>query len=158
MLQPYNTDERKREYEEKGITPAIYFSMPRKDYVISDVVKGDVVFEVCSTGDFALLRSNGMPTYNYACVIDDGLMKITHVLRGDDHLSNTVKQVALYEAFGWPTPIFGHVSMILGPDGSKLSKRHGATSVEEFKSRGYLRSTGQFSSTPWMVTSRKKRY
>jgi len=65
-------------------------------------------------------------------------MKITHVLRGDDHLSNTVKQVALYEAFGWPTPIFGHVSMILGPDGSKLSKRHGATSVEEFKSRGYL--------------------
>jgi len=138
MLQPYNTDERKREYEEKGITPAIYFSMPRKDYVISDVVKGDVVFKAGSTGDFALLRSNGMPTYNYACVIDDGLMKITHVLRGDDHLSNTVKQVALYEAFGWPTPIFGHVSMILGPDGSKLSKRHGATSVEEFKSRGYL--------------------
>lgn len=138
MLQPYNTDERKREYEEKGITPAIYFSMPRKDYVIDDVVKGEVIFKAGSTGDFALLRSNGMPTYNYACVVDDGLMKITHVLRGDDHLSNTVKQVALYEAFGWPTPVFGHVSMILGPDGSKLSKRHGATSVEEFKSRGYL--------------------
>lgn len=138
MLEPYNTEERKREYEEKGLRPAIYFSMPRKDYIINDVVKGEVVFKAGSVGDFALLRSNGMPTYNYACVIDDGLMKITHVLRGDDHLSNTVKQVALYEAFGWDTPVFGHVSMILGPDGSKLSKRHGATSVEEFKSRGYL--------------------
>jgi nondiscriminating glutamyl-tRNA synthetase len=138
MLEPYNTPERKREYEEKGLRPAIYFSMPRKDYVINDVVKGEVVFKAGSVGDFALLRSNGMPTYNYACVIDDGLMKITHVLRGDDHLSNTVKQVALYEALGWPVPVFGHVSMILGPDGSKLSKRHGATSVEEFKARGYL--------------------
>lgn len=138
MLESYNTPERKKEYEEKGLRPAVYFSMPRKDYVINDVVKGEVVFKAGSVGDFALLRSNGMPTYNYACVIDDGLMKITHVLRGDDHLSNTVKQVALYEAFGWPTPVFGHVSMILGPDGSKLSKRHGATSVEEFKSRGYL--------------------
>ncbi|AFG34605.1 glutamyl-tRNA synthetase [Fervidobacterium pennivorans DSM 9078] len=138
MLEPYNTAERKREYEEKGLRPAIYFSMPRKDYVINDVVKGEVVFKAGSVGDFALLRSNGMPTYNYACVIDDGLMKITHVLRGDDHLSNTVKQVALYEALGWPVPVFGHVSMILGPDGSKLSKRHGATSVEEFKARGYL--------------------
>jgi len=138
MLEPYNTPERKREYEEKGLRPAIYFSMPRKDYVINDVVKGEVVFKAGSVGDFALLRSNGMPTYNYACVVDDGLMKITHVLRGDDHLSNTVKQVALYEAFGWPIPVFGHVSMILGPDGSKLSKRHGATSVEEFRARGYL--------------------
>lgn len=138
MLEPYNTPERKKEYEEKGLRPAIYFSMPRKDYVINDIVKGEVAFKAGSVGDFALLRSNGMPTYNYACVIDDGLMKITHVLRGDDHLSNTVKQVALYEAFGWQTPVFGHVSMILGPDGSKLSKRHGATSVEEFKARGYL--------------------
>ncbi|WP_448375935.1 glutamate--tRNA ligase [Fervidobacterium sp.] len=138
MLETYNTPERKKEYEAKGLRPAIYFSMPRKDYVIDDVVKGEVVFKEGSVGDFALLRSNGMPTYNYACVIDDGLMKITHVLRGDDHLSNTVKQVALYEAFGWPVPVFGHVSMILGPDGSKLSKRHGATSVEEFKARGYL--------------------
>ncbi|MFN3328349.1 MAG: glutamate--tRNA ligase, partial [Fervidobacterium pennivorans] len=138
MLEPYNTAERKKEYKEKGLKPAIYFSMFRKDYVINDIVKGEVVFKAGSVGDFALLRSNGMPTYNYACVIDDGLMKITHVLRGDDHLSNTVKQVALYEAFGWSTPVFGHVSMILGPDGSKLSKRHGATSVEEFKARGYL--------------------
>lgn len=138
MLEPYNTIERKREYQQKGLKPAIYFSMNRKDYVINDIVKGEVVFKAGSVGDFALLRSNGMPTYNYACVIDDGLMKITHVLRGDDHLSNTVKQVALYEAFGWSTPVFGHVSMILGPDGSKLSKRHGATSVEEFKARGYL--------------------
>lgn len=138
MLEAFTTEERKREYAEKGLRPAIYFSMPRKDYVINDVVKGEVHFKAGSVGDFALLRSNGMPTYNYACVIDDGLMRITHVLRGDDHLSNTVKQIALYEALGWPIPIFGHVSMILGPDGSKLSKRHGATSVEEFRNRGYL--------------------
>lgn len=138
MLEPYNTSKRKKEYIEKGLRPAIYFSIERKDYIINDIVKGEVVFKAGSVGDFALLRSNGMPTYNYACVIDDGLMEITHVLRGDDHLSNTVKQVALYEAFKWDIPIFGHVSMILGPDGSKLSKRHGATSVEEFKARGYL--------------------
>jgi len=138
MLEVYTTEERKREYKEKGLRPAIYFSMPRKDYVVHDVVKGEVYFKAGSVGDFALMRSNGMPTYNYACVIDDGLMKITHVLRGDDHLSNTVKQIALYEALGWPVPVFGHVSMILGPDGSKLSKRHGATSVEEFRNRGYL--------------------
>ncbi|MGC8903225.1 MAG: glutamate--tRNA ligase [Fervidobacterium sp.] len=138
MLEVYNTPERKKEYEEKGLRPAIYFAMPRKDFIINDIVKGEVLFKAGSVGDFALLRSNGMPTYNYACVVDDGLMKITHVLRGDDHLSNTVKQVALYEAFGWSTPVFGHVSMILGPDGSKLSKRHGATSVEEFKSKGYI--------------------
>lgn len=138
MLEVYNTPQRRAEYAARGLQPAIYFSMPRKDYLVSDVVKGEVHFKAGSVGDFAILRSNGMPTYNYACVIDDGLMGITHVLRGDDHLSNTVKQLALYEALGWPTPIFGHVSMILGPDGSKLSKRHGATSVEEFRDRGYL--------------------
>ncbi|MBO8160829.1 MAG: glutamate--tRNA ligase [Thermosipho sp. (in: Bacteria)] len=138
MLESFTTPERKKEYEEKGLKPAIYFSMPRKEYVLNDIVKGEVVFKEGTVGDFAIIRSNGIPIYNFACVIDDYLMKITHVIRGDDHLSNTVKQIALYEAFGWETPQFGHVSMILGPDAKKLSKRHGATSVEEFKERGYL--------------------
>ncbi|SHH33694.1 glutamate--tRNA ligase [Thermosipho atlanticus] len=138
MLKEFTTPERIREYKEKGLSPAIYFSMPRKEYVIDDIVKGQVVFKEGTIGDFAILRSNGVPIYNFACVVDDFLMKITHVIRGDDHLSNTIKQIALYEAFGWEPPKFGHVSMILGPDAKKLSKRHGATSVEEFRERGYL--------------------
>uniref|UniRef100_A0A832MM21 Glutamate--tRNA ligase n=1 Tax=Pseudothermotoga hypogea TaxID=57487 RepID=A0A832MM21_9THEM len=138
MFDRFATRERIREYEEKGLQPAIYFSMPRKTIVHNDLIKGQVVFNEGSVGDFALLRSNGMPTYNFACVVDDMLMKITHVIRGDDHLPNTVKQLAIYEAFGVEPPQIGHVSMILGPDGKKLSKRHGATSVEEFRARGYL--------------------
>jgi len=138
MLEKFTTPERKKEYEEKGLKPAIYFSMPRKEYVLNDIVKGEVTFKEGTVGDFAIIRSNGVPIYNFACVIDDYLMKITHVIRGDDHLSNTVKQIALYEALGWEIPQFGHVSMILGPDAKKLSKRHGATSVEEFRERGYL--------------------
>ncbi|MBC7122929.1 MAG: glutamate--tRNA ligase, partial [Pseudothermotoga sp.] len=138
MFDRFATRERIREYEEKGLEPAIYFSMPRKTIVHNDLIKGQVVFTEGSVGDFALLRSNGMPTYNFACVVDDMLMKITHVIRGDDHLPNTVKQLAIYEAFGVEPPQIGHVSMILGPDGKKLSKRHGATSVEEFRARGYL--------------------
>jgi len=138
MFDRFATKERIREYEERGLQPAIYFSMPRKTIVHNDLIKGQVVFNEGSVGDFALLRSNGMPTYNFACVVDDMLMKITHVIRGDDHLPNTVKQLAIYEAFGVEPPQMGHVSMILGPDGKKLSKRHGATSVEEFRARGYL--------------------
>lgn len=138
MLESFTTPERIKEYEEKGLKPAIYFQMPRKEYVLNDIVKGQVVFKEGTLGDFAIIRSNGVPIYNFACVIDDYLMKITHVIRGDDHLSNTVKQLAIYEALGWNPPEFGHVSMILGPDAKKLSKRHGATSVEEFKERGYL--------------------
>ncbi|MCX7813273.1 MAG: glutamate--tRNA ligase [Pseudothermotoga sp.] len=138
MFERFATKERIREYEEKGLQPVIYFSMPRKTIVHNDLIKGQVVFSEGSVGDFVLLRSNGMPTYNFACVVDDMLMKITHVIRGDDHLPNTVKQLALYEAFGVEPPQIGHVSMILGPDGKKLSKRHGATSVEEFRARGYL--------------------
>ncbi|ABR29943.1 glutamyl-tRNA synthetase [Thermosipho melanesiensis] len=138
MLQQFTTPERIKEYEKKGLKPAIYFEMPRKEYVLNDIVKGRVIFKKGTVGDFAIIRSNGVPIYNFACVIDDHLMNITHVLRGDDHLSNTVKQIALYEAFNWETPEFGHVSMILGPDAKKLSKRHGATSVEEFRDRGYL--------------------
>jgi len=112
--------------------------MPRKEYAFIDLVKGEVVFKEGSLGDFAIMRSNGLPIYNFAVVIDDISMEITHVIRGDDHLSNTLKQLALYEAFGIVPPKFAHVSMILGPDGKKLSKRHGATSVEEFRDKGFL--------------------
>ena len=89
-------------------------------------------------GDPVLVRSDGVPAYNYAVVIDDALMEITHVIRGEDHISNTPRQMLLYEAFGWTPPAFAHVSLVMGPDHSPLSKRHGATSVAEFRARGYL--------------------
>lgn len=138
MFERFNTPQRKREYEERGLSPAIFFKMPRKDYVLHDVVKGEVVFKEGAIGDFVILRSNGLPTYNFACVVDDISMEITHVIRGDDHLSNTLRQLALYEAFEKAPPVFAHVSTILGPDGKKLSKRHGATSIEAFREMGYL--------------------
>jgi len=138
MLEAFSTEKRRAEYKEKGLQPAVYFSMPRKQFFLKDMVKGEIVFSEGSVGDFVLLRSSGIPTYNFACVVDDTLMEITHVIRGDDHLSNTVKQLAIYEALGANPPQFGHVSTILGPDGKKLSKRHGSTSVEEYRSRGYL--------------------
>ena len=84
------------------------------------------------------MRSDGTPTYNFATVVDDGEMGITHIIRGDDHLSNTPRQILVFEALGYPVPTFAHLSMILGPDGKKLSKRHGATSVEEYRDRGFL--------------------
>ncbi len=138
MLKVYNTPERRKEYRERGLKPAIFFKMPRRDFSFVDAVKGEITFKSGSIGDFVLMRSNGLPTYNFACVVDDSDMGITHVIRGDDHLSNTLRQLAIYEALGKEPPVFAHVSMILGPDGSKLSKRHGSTSVEEFRDRGYL--------------------
>lgn len=109
-----------------------------KKIVFDDLIKGRVEFNSNDIEDFVLLKSNGVPTYNFACVIDDALMGITTVLRGDDHLVNTAKQLLLYEAFGFKPPSFGHFPMILGSDGTKLSKRHGATSIEEFREMGIL--------------------
>ena len=108
-----------------------------------DLVRGDVEFAPEAVSDPILLRSGeegrpGMPVYNYVVAIDDALMGITHVIRGDDHISNTPKQVAIYEAFGWPVPQFAHLSTILGADRERLSKRHGATSVSSFREKGYL--------------------
>jgi glutamyl-tRNA synthetase len=110
----------------------------RGDVVVRDAVHGDVTFNAKELDDFIIFRSDGTPTYNFATVVDDAAMGITHVIRGDDHLSNTPRQVMVYEALGAPTPTFAHISMILGPDGKKLSKRHGATSVEEYRDAGYL--------------------
>ena len=110
----------------------------RGDVVVDDAVHGRVTFAAKELDDFVIFRSDGTPTYNFATVVDDAAMGITHVIRGDDHLSNTPRQVIVYEALGAPVPVFAHISMILGADGKKLSKRHGATSVEEYRDAGYL--------------------
>lgn len=110
----------------------------RGDVVINDAVHGEVTFDAKELDDFVIFRSDGTPTYNFATVVDDAAMGITHVIRGDDHLSNTPRQVMVYEALGAPVPVFAHISMILGADGKKLSKRHGATSVEEYRDAGYI--------------------
>lgn len=110
----------------------------KKDYHLQDLVRGEVVFPSDMVGDFVLLRSGGMPVYNFCCVVDDYKMGITHVLRAEEHLSNTLRQMMIYEAMGWEIPKFGHLSIILDEDRKKLSKRKGATSVHEFKMEGYL--------------------
>ncbi len=118
---------------------AIRFRVPEGEEVaVDDAVRGRVTFESEHLQDFVLLRSDGAPTYNFAAAVDDAEMRITHVVRGVDHLNNTPKQVLVYRAFGWETPAFAHVPLILGPDRQKLSKRHGATSVAEHRRQGYL--------------------
>jgi nondiscriminating glutamyl-tRNA synthetase len=109
-----------------------------REVSFDDVVRGRVTFHTDVIGDPVLVRSDGMPAYNFAVVVDDALMQITHVVRGEDHISNTPRQVLLYEAFGWTPPVFAHLSLVMGPDHSPLSKRHGATSVAEFRDKGYL--------------------
>jgi len=117
---------------------AIRLRIPEHPIRFHDIVHGPVEFSNEVVSDPIILRSSGMPVYNYVVVIDDALMKITHVIRGDDHLSNTPKQVALYEALGWPVPEFAHLSTILGADRERLSKRHGATSIANFRDMGVL--------------------
>lgn len=127
------------EHKAKGHQPVIRYKVQeKKDYILKDLVRGDVTFPSDMVGDFVMLRSSGMPVYNFCCVVDDALMKITHVLRAEEHLSNTVRQMMLYEAFGYELPQFGHMSIILGPDKQKLSKRHGATSCHEYMQNGFL--------------------
>ncbi|MBN1381600.1 MAG: glutamate--tRNA ligase [Deltaproteobacteria bacterium] len=106
--------------------------------IVHDLIKGKIAFENDELDDLIIERSDGYPTYNFAVVIDDALMKITHVIRGDDHVNNTPRQILLYEALGYDIPEFGHVPMILGADKTRLSKRHGATSVMAYKEMGYL--------------------
>ena len=122
------------------VKPVIRFKVSKeeKDYLVKDLVRGDVTFPSSMVGDFVLLRSSGMPVYNFCCVIDDALMEMTHVFRAEDHLSNTLRQIMVYEALGFSIPEFGHLSIILGEDRQKLSKRHGATSVNDYKENGFL--------------------
>ena len=132
------TEEQKEVLRKEGRKPAIRFSVKNKELVFNDLVKGDLKFDTSLIGDFVIMKSNGTPTYNFAVVVDDMLMKISHVIRGEDHISNTPKQILIYEALDCEVPKFGHLGMILAPDRSKLSKRHGATAVSEFIERGYL--------------------
>src|SRR5712691_478368 len=122
-----------------GERPAIRFRVPEaRDVVFTDIVRGDVRFHTDVVGDPVIVRADGHPAYNFAVVVDDALMEVTHVIRGEDHISNTPRQVLLNEALGFTPPEFAHLSLVMGPDHSPLSKRHGATSVAEFRSKGYL--------------------
>jgi len=117
---------------------AVRLRIPDRPLRFHDIVRGDVEFGSETISDPILVRSSGVPVYNYVVTVDDALMEITHVIRGDDHISNTPKQVAIYEAFGWPVPQFAHLSTILGSDRERLSKRHGATSIASFREMGIL--------------------
>jgi glutamyl-tRNA synthetase len=122
-----------------GIEPAIRFKAPREgETVIEDRVQGRVVFANKDLDDLVILRSDGTPTYNLSVVVDDHDMEITHVIRGDDHLTNAARQTQIFKALGWATPVYAHVPLIHGPDGAKLSKRHGALGVEAYRAMGYL--------------------
>lgn len=122
-----------------GRTPAVRFKAPEYGgTVLRDLIKGTIEFENAELDDLIIQRSDGWPTYNFSAVVDDAAMSITHVIRGDDHVNNTPRQILLYEAFGYPLPKFAHVPMILGADKTRLSKRHGATSVMAYKEMGYL--------------------
>jgi len=132
------TEQEKQAYLDQGRKPAIRFKVPEQQIRFTDLVKGELLFESENFGDFVIMRGEGVPTYNFAAVVDDGLMEITHVIRGDDHVSNTPKQILLYQALGFELPKFAHIPMILGPDRTRLSKRHGATSLDYYRNRGYL--------------------
>ncbi|MDA8335966.1 MAG: glutamate--tRNA ligase [Peptococcaceae bacterium] len=132
-------DEKARsEKEARGLKPALRLLVPPGQTVVDDLIRGPVVFLHETIDDFIIVKSNGVPTYHLACVVDDHHMRISHVIRAEEHLSNTPKQLMLYRALSWEPPAFMHVSMILAPDRAKLSKRHGATGVEEFRTQGFL--------------------
>jgi len=122
-------------YEDEG---AIHFKMPQTKLKVSDVLHKEIVFDTSLIKDQVLIKSDKTPTYNFACVVDDADMGITHIIRGDDHISNTPKQVVIYNALGKKLPVFCHIPLILGVDRSRMSKRHGATSIRDYKGEGYL--------------------
>lgn len=123
--------------DERGT--AVRLKVLRQDSItVADGIHGNVQFDVKLIEDFVIRKADGFPTYNFACVVDDHEMAITHVIRGDDHISNTPRQLLIAEALGWPPPKFAHVPMILGEDGRRLSKRHGAMGVNEYRDMGYL--------------------
>ena len=150
-------DARRKEAEAKGLSQkydgrcrdrgltnptgdaALRFKAPQEgETVVDDLIKGKIVFDNHVQDDLIILRSNGYPTFNFSVVVDDAMMNITHVVRGDDHLTNTPRQVPIFQALGFPVPQFGHLPMILGSDKARLSKRHGATSIMAYKDMGYL--------------------
>lgn len=132
------TPDQRREREATGRAPSFRLKILPHMVAFRDLVRGAVSIHTNAFGDWILVRPDGSPTYNFAVVVDDALMQVTHVIRGEDHLSNTPKQIVLYEALGFSMPQFAHLSMILGPDGGKLSKRHGDVSVDAFRAKGFL--------------------
>ncbi|MEW6089185.1 MAG: glutamate--tRNA ligase [bacterium] len=131
------TEDEKNSFIKEGRAPAIRFIVHHDDIIIKDLIREEVNLKGEMVGDFIIIRSQGLPTYNYAVVIDDHLMEITHVLRGEEHLSNTRRQLMIYSALNFPAPLFGHLSLILGKDRQKLSKRDSHTSVSEYMAEGY---------------------
>lgn len=133
------TEQDRAKLESEGRKPVVRFRVPEnKQIIFRDLVRGVVSFESSGIGDYVIVKSDGIPVYNYAVVLDDALMQISHVIRAEEHLSNTPRQILLYEALGLPLPEFGHISLILGKDRTKMSKRHGATSVDQYRNLGYL--------------------
>lgn len=132
------SDAEVKQYQSKGIKPAVRFKIGEGILSFHDLVRGEVTFDLNMMGDPVILRSDGTTVYNFAVVIDDGLMKISHVIRGEDHLSNTPFQMQLYNVLKFPVPKFAHLAMVLGPDRSLLSKRHGAVSLEHYRKAGFL--------------------
>lgn len=132
------TKDQKQVFEKEGKKPAFRFHVEEKEIRFIDLIRDDVVFHGDHIGDFIVVRPDGMPMYNFACTVDDHQMAISHVIRGDDHISNTPRQLLLYQALGWEPPEFAHIPMILGKDRTRLSKRHGATSVAQYREAGYL--------------------
>jgi glutamyl-tRNA synthetase len=123
----------------EGVKPVVRIKAPLSgDIVVDDHVQGKVVFKTENLDDFIILRSDGTPTYMHAVVVDDHDMGVTHIIRGDDHLTNAARQIIVYNAMGWPVPEMAHIPLIHGPDGAKLSKRHGALGVEAYRQMGYL--------------------
>jgi glutamyl-tRNA synthetase len=127
-----------RRMESEGLRPALRFRVGTGPVIFEDAVHGRMTFASEGIGDFIVVRSDGMPAYNFACVVDDHFMRMTHVVRGEDHLSNTPRQIMIYRALGWEPPAFAHHPLILGSDRSPLSKRHGATAVSQYREDGFL--------------------
>ncbi|MEW6376609.1 MAG: glutamate--tRNA ligase, partial [Thermodesulfobacteriota bacterium] len=124
--------------ESAGERPVLRFRVGKGSIIFEDLIHGRMNFDSEGIGDFIIIRSDGMAAYNFACVIDDHLMHVSHVIRGEDHLSNTPRQILIYQALGWEPPSFAHHPLILGPDRSPLSKRHGATTVSQYREEGFL--------------------
>ncbi|MBD7970936.1 glutamate--tRNA ligase [Paenibacillus gallinarum] len=135
------TEEQRKAFEAEGRVPSVRFRVPdEKVYTFDDMVKGTISFNSKESGDFVIVKKDGIPTYNFAVVVDDYLMKITHVLRGEDHISNTPRQLMIYEALGWEPPIFGHMTLIVNENHKKLSKRDESIIqfIEQYDKLGYL--------------------
>ena len=127
-----------KEFQDQGRKPCVRFRVPDKQIVFEDVIRGEVSFDTSLIPDFVIMRPDGRPSFNFAVVLDDSLMEITDVIRGEDHISNTPRHILLFEALGFPVPRFAHMSLTLGPDRKLFSKRHGAISIKTFENRGYL--------------------